>query len=69
MPEDNDIWKRGYDIKAKYDGKDLTVADWMELSDECRDLYNEHNTTFAMHMATMLLDFFMDLSQQKKAAG
>ena len=68
MPDhDDEIWRRGYDIKAKYQGKDLTISDWMELSNECRDLYEEYKSAFAMHMATMLLDLFMD--QQKKAAG
>ena len=67
--QDNEIWKAGYDIKAKYQDREMTLTDWTDLGNECRDLYEAYKTTFAMHMATMLLDLFMDISQQQKAAG
>ena len=65
--QDMEIWKRGYDIHEKYHGRKMTISDWTELSDDCRNLYNDYKTPFAMHMATMMLDLFMDLSQ--KVAG
>ena len=65
--QDNEIWKAGYDIKAKYQTREMTLTDWTELGNECRDLYEAYKTVFAMHMATMLLDLFLDMSQQTAA--
>lgn len=63
--QDREIWKAGYDLHEKYQHRQLTLEDWSELGDECRDLYEKFKTPFAMHMATMMLNLFMDLSQKK----
>lgn len=65
--QDNEIWKSGYDIHQKYQWRQMTITDWEDLGNDCRDLYEKYKTPFAMHMATMLLDLFMNISQQKTA--
>ena len=63
--QDMDIWKAGYDLHEKYQWRQMTLADWSTLGDDCRDLYERYKTPLAMNMAMMLLDLFADLSQKK----
>ena len=62
--QDREIWKAGYDLHEKYQWRQMTLADWQDLGNECRDLYEKFKTPFGMHMAMMILDLFMDLSQK-----
>ena len=43
----------------------MTDIDCEALVNDCRDLYENHKTPFGLHMAMMLLDLFVDLSQKK----
>ena len=62
--QDREIWKAGYDLHEKYQWRQMTLSDWQDLGNECRDLYEKFKTPFGMHMAMMILDLFMDLSQK-----
>ena len=63
--QDREVWKAGYDLHEKYQNREMTLGDWEELGNECRDLYEKYKTPFGMHMSLMILDLFMDLSQKK----
>lgn len=63
--QDNEIWKTGYDIQERYSGRAMTLADWDSLSNDCRDFALRFSSPLATNMATMLLDYFMDIGQQK----
>lgn len=66
--EDREVWKAGYDLHEKYQHRQMTVADWQEMGNDCRDLYERFKTPFGMHMSMMIMDLFMDLSQKKPDA-
>ena len=66
--EDREVWKAGYDLHEKYQHRQMTVADWQEMGNDCRDLYERFKTPFGMHMSMMIMDLFMDLSQNKPEA-
>ena len=67
--QDRAIWKAGYDLHVKYGDGPKTEADWMRMTEDCRDLYNRFGRgEFAFRMALMMLEYYNDIYRKKTPA-
>ena len=57
--QDREIWKAGYDLHNKYGDGPKTDADWIRMTNDCKDMYNRFGKCdFAFRMALMLIEYY-----------
>lgn len=56
--QENEVWKRAYDIHEKYHDGPKTDDEWISLARDCQKMCTEFPGMFSAGMCVMLIDYF-----------